>query len=274
MKRKYRIAIPSSNRADIIQEKTLAYLAKTDITPEQIDIHIRKEDEKEYRQKLDQSTYNRLIVFDAPLGIKEARNHIAQHYLLGTYLVCIDDDIEEIKERVDKKTLETVYKLGDVIDEGFEQCQLMSCSLWGIHYCNNAYFMPYDVRVGLATIAGGFFGYVVEKKDNELVSIDDYEDIERSIKFYLKDDAVVRLDKYTTKTKTRTQKGGTQDYKNWRSLVDDGGMQDYRSLETCENGASYLAKTYPELCQYRVGKDDLPTVKLRDKRIVRKRSLL
>lgn len=256
MKIDYQIAIPSSNRVKIIQKMTLPYLKRCNIDLSKIDIHVRQEDYQQYKDNLDPQSYGRLISFQAPIGVMHARNQIASYYPEGTHLVCIDDDIESIEERITSKQLGTVEDLESVIEEGFKQSMVTGYRLWGVHYCNNPYFMPVDVRIGLTIIAGGFFGYVVEHKEEEFVTIDDYEDVERSFNFYLKDGGLIRMDKYTTNTDSRKIAGG---------------MQDYRTADGFEESARYLAEKYSQLCNYYVGKDGSPYVKVKDKREVRKR---
>jgi hypothetical protein len=261
----YQIAIPSSNRSDLIQEMTLAFLQQTNVDTARVDIHVRSEQYDEYLDALDPKIYGNLISFDAPIGVMHARNHIAQFYEKGTQLLCMDDDIETIKERFNSPqnasgaALRPFHDVEAIIREGFIQTELMGCRLWGIHYANRALFMPVDIRVGLTIIAGGFFGYVVQHTPEEFVTIDNYEDVERSLQFYTRDKGLIRLDKYTTVTQSNTLKGG---------------MQDYRTGETRKLAARYLADKYPNLCRYYVNKQGEACVKTKDQSEIRKRVAL
>jgi hypothetical protein len=63
--------------------------------------------------------------------------------------------------------------------------------------------------------------------------MDDKEDFERSLQYYVKDGRVVRLDDITAKTK----------------YYGVGGMQEKRTEKTILEGAETLVKRYPGLCK-------------------------
>jgi hypothetical protein len=71
--------------------------------------------------------------------------------------------------------------------------------------------MDNKLRLGLSHIVGAF--YIVRSGAiKHYVTIDNKEDYERSIKFYLSDKNVLRLENYTMKTKYYTESGGMQDF--------------------------------------------------------------
>ena len=74
---------------------------------------------------------------------------------------------------------------------------------------------------------GGFCG-VVNNKKCEVRTVDDKEDFERSIKYYLKDNGLLRFNNGTIKTKC---------YK------EPGGMQVKRTKERIHNNAKNLSMT-------------------------------
>ena len=79
---------------------------------------------------------------------------------------------------------------------------------------------------------GGLTG-VVNNKKAEKRTIDDKEDYERSIKYYLKDDGVLRFNNVCARTNC---------YK------EPGGMQVERTPQRIHDSAVYLCEKYPELC--------------------------
>jgi hypothetical protein len=84
----------------------------------------------------------------------------------------------------------------------------------------------------------------------------DKEDYERSIRFYLRDGAVVRLRNVAPKTAYYTEKGGNQEF---------------RTMKTVAEGAKKLVKMFPELCSLNLTKKSgYPEIRLRDKRDTRK----
>ena len=56
----------------------------------------------------------------------------------------------------------------------------------------------------------GFMTGVVNNKEAELRTIDDKEDYERSIKYYLKDNGVLRFNNVTCRTQCYKEPGGMQ----------------------------------------------------------------
>jgi hypothetical protein len=79
----------------------------------------------------------------------------------------------------------------------------------------------------------------------------DKEYYERSIRFYLRDGAVVRLRNIAPKTAYYTEKGGNQEY---------------RTMETVAAGAKKLVAMFPEMCSLNLTKKSgYPEIRLRDK---------
>ena len=98
----------------------------------------------------------------------------------------------------------------------------------------------------------GFMTGVINNKKAEVRTIDDKEDYERSIKYYLKDGGLLRFNNITAKTKC---------YK------EPGGMQVERTKKRIHDSAVYLTKVYPELCSLNTSKKSgFTEIRLRDKR--------
>jgi hypothetical protein len=93
---------------------------------------------------------------------------------------------------------------------------------------------------------------VINNRKAEVRTIDDKEDYERSIKYYLKDNGLLRFNNITCYTKC---------YK------EPGGMQVERTKQRIHDSAIYLTKQYPELCTLNTGKKSgFTEVRLLDKR--------
>jgi len=94
---KYRICIPSYRRPILIKEYTLRILNKYGVDKNLIDIIVETEDMKnEYIESIG-NEYN--IIVSNTNGICEKRNFVRHYYQHETdvkYLVCIDDDIENL----------------------------------------------------------------------------------------------------------------------------------------------------------------------------------
>jgi hypothetical protein len=85
------------------------------------------------------------------------------------------------------------------------------CRLWGIYPVLNPLFMKKRVKLGLNYIVGAFWGVINTHEPGMEVSLDDKEDFERTLKFYMADGNVVRLEAYSLKTSYYSTPGGMQD---------------------------------------------------------------
>jgi hypothetical protein len=114
---------------------------------------------------------------------------------------------------------------------------------------------PENYSTDLKYIIG--FCYGVINKKNLKVTIDDKEDYERTLLYYLTDNKVVRFNNVTCLTRC---------YKK-----NSGGMNDLeRTHERIFNSANYLQTKYPDLCKLRLSKSrGTAELSLRDKRDMR-----
>ena len=150
--------------------------------------------------------------------------------------------------------LKKVPDLDKFIKDGFDILEKEKCNLFGIYPVRNSYFMkPENYSTDLKYIIGFCYGVINKKKLK--VTIDDKEDFERSIIYYINDNKVIRLNNITAHT---------QCYKK-----NSGGMNDdERTLERIFNSANYLQHKYPELSKLVFSKSrGTAELKLKDKRI-------
>ena len=275
------IAIPSYKRPKILKKKTLRVLLEQNIDTKKIIIFVSDEEQKEiYENELEKGTYHKLVV-GVP-GIKNIRNFMANYFKEKQRIFYIDDDISHIYQLFYKKggknyskeegeivKLDETYdrnhnklhhmkNLHNFIEFAFETAKQKRIDNWGIYPVENPYFMkPTTDNVDdytttkLTYIMGGFTG-VVNNKKAEIRSIDDKEDYERSIKYYLKDGGVLRFNNICVRT---------------RCYTEPGGMQINRTKDRIYESALYLAKKYPMLCSMNMKKKSgFAEVRLRDKR--------
>ena len=184
----------------------------------------------------------------------------------GQYIFYIDDDIYDVYNTYSTNNSEdkSTYKhrqlksLKDLIKKGFTLCEKSKITNWGVYPANNPYFMKAEtkdirdyVTTKLCYIMGGFTGCINDHA-SEKRTIDDKEDYERSIKYYLKDGGLLRFNNISCKTKCYTE---------------PGGMQVERTKKRIHDSAVYLTKKYPELCTLNTTKKSgFTEVRLKDKR--------
>jgi hypothetical protein len=250
----YVIAIPSYKRAETLRDKSLELLQRYRIQPKRIYIFVaNKEEEAAYKAVLDPKTYHKLVVGVPKIGPQ--RNFISDYFPVGKPVVHMDDDISSFlawsptarRNEIELKNLESV------IQRGFQECREAECSLWGIYPVANGYFMrkgsTTDLKFVIGTFNGCFNPGTKGPKGVKLALEMDKEDYERSIRFYRRDGAVVRLCDVAPKTAYYTEKGGNQEF---------------RTMKTVMDGAKRLVAMFPEHCELNLTKKSgYPEIRLK-----------
>ena len=255
----YLIAIPSYKRVTTLRDKTLTFLKHQKIPSRLIHVFVaNSEQEKLYRDTLQPGSYGKIIV--GIVGMKNIRNFIAQYFPKGQAIFNLDDDISNMVELLKNRGNKTgekpvsrklpVGNLDRVIRQGFQECRKHQLSLFGIYPASNPFFMKKRVTHDLRYIIGSCWGCFNDPQI--LVTMDDKEDFERTIKFYLRDGGVVRLEHITVESSYYTEKGG---------------MQETRTKNRVLRSAKLLVQRYPQLCKLNLTKKSgYAEVKLRDAR--------
>ena len=253
-----KIAIPTYKRSETLRDKTLKMLIGYGFTIGEIYIFVANEEEKKIYEQVNPG-YQYIL---AEKGVKNVRNFMVRYFKQGEKIVYFDDDIEEIQEcffdfnkirgKMAKskseiikkgKSLRKIENLKKFIEEAFRMIEYLRLGIWGVYLPANAFFMKETgergwVTTNLRYIPAGFYG-VVNDKMIDVATIDDKEDYERTIHFYLKYGGVLRFNNIAMQTKY---------------YVEKGGMQEERTKERVLDSAIYLAKKYPFLCKLNLKK--------------------
>lgn len=283
----YIIAIPSYQRSKTIISKTLRTLFNHNIQSNLITVFLANKDEyttytnliKELNHTIHNLDVNYIKFLNdismviGKKGLKNQRNYISDFYLDKQKIVQMDDDIEGVKMLVvDKKDeknrklwkLENVPNFHQLIIDTFKMSIKMGAFLWGIYPISNPYFMSPKISSELKFIVGPMFG-IINRKDGSLrLTIDEKENVERTLQYFMKDKVVLRLNNVTVITKYYTNPGGMQ--------VDKDAKKQ-RMLDA-EKSAQYLHKKYPNLTKifYRK-KTKRPEIKLLHPKKTKKRAI-
>lgn len=228
------IAIPSYKRHITLKNKTLALLSRCNIPKDIIYIFVANSEEyKLYNETFPE--YPNIIIGEP--GMCKIRNFMTNYFPENQKILYIDDDISDFIEINVFGKAKKEYNLLSIIREGFHECETKNCNLFGIYPVSNAFFMGMSTTFDIRYIVGCFYG-VINKK-NILVSLDDKEDYERTILFYLRDGGVVRINRFSPITNYYSEKGG---------------MMETRTLERVHNSAVELCNRYPNLAKLNTGK--------------------
>lgn len=230
---KYRIAIPSYKRHNILKEKTLRYLNECGIPSNIIDVFVANKEEYEvYTENIPSNLYNKIIIGKETLH--KQRNYIREYYPKNTLLFNLDDDIEQLETANECQLDKISDNLNKIIEFGFHLLKKEKTKLLGIYGARNYFFMSNDYSRGLYYCIGSCF-WTINDKDHKLdVKLEDKEDYERTIKSYLKYGHIIRLNNITAKTGYYTTQGG---------------MQETRTPERIKKSGKYLIQRYPNLCE-------------------------
>jgi hypothetical protein len=206
----FQVGVPSYDRPQELVSKTLPLLKKMqrgDMS--NITVFVANKTELgRYTEALDTAGYSDLCVAVGVKGILNQRRWMHKHfYACGTKLVSFDDDIERIETTADGVNLVPYAgTLAALVRRGFALCDKHNTVLWGIYPARNAYFMKNTHVVGLRYIGGGVHGaYTGDSafcgSKPLRVGGSAAEDIETTLRVYVKHGCVVRLEDVTMCTK-------------------------------------------------------------------------
>ena len=229
----YVIAIPTHNRSDVIQEKTIPLLKKLGIQKSKIHLFVStKEQERLYLENVPKTLYGKLI-YRAANDVGGMKNKIFQYFPSGMKIVIIEDDIDDLLNvSRDGKKLVSVKDLDGLIRSGFQLCKQNNTILWGIYAVTNAFFMSHTVSRDLKFIIGTVFGIINDKSIKLHTRVK--EDYELSLIVFKKYGSVIRFNNVVAKRKNYPDKG-------------HGGLDDIdERRRRTDVAVDYLLKTYPE----------------------------
>ena len=150
-----------------------------------------------------------------------------------------DDDIDAVMRKKTAKLIEVNDLEKDVIYKGFECCAKTKAKTFGIYAAGNPYFMKNRIYTKLCYIIASMFGVVVEH-DPFLERVTNHgEDYEYSIRQYIKNKMLIRLDYLTVKSNY---------YK------EAGGLQTIRTPEYVYNSIYQIQSMFPQFCKMYIRK--------------------
>ena len=206
------VVIPSYNRVEIFKKKTLAALQEYNIPKEKIYVFVASEEQKAlYEEGLGKDVGHIIVGIK---GLPEVRNFIFDYFPKGKPLVSFDDDVRGFIE-LDEKSKGGKRKLKDLsgmFDRGFAECDKVGAKFWGVYPVANPFFMKDKVSVDFKFVIGSFWGCYNPKDDVRIrIGNGEKEDYQRTIQFWERDQAIVRLNDVAVQTATYATPGGLQD---------------------------------------------------------------
>jgi hypothetical protein len=236
----YVVAIPSYKRKKLIKTHTLQLLQDYQISPKKIFIFVANKTEfKEYTSKLPEKYHSNIII--GKKGLHHQRNFISSFFPKNKYIVQMDDDIRKLVElsAYDSKNRKAnkIVKVKDFntfIVKAYQQLIHNKAFIWGVYPICNPYFMFPRMTTDLRFVVGPFFGIINRKIGKLKNTIEEKEDVERTLQYYSLDNTVLRFNNVAIDTTYYKTKGGLQHSKKDR-------------IKDASVSADYLHKKYPTL---------------------------
>lgn len=245
----YQIAIPSYRRPRTLKQKTLAMLNAYGISNSEVDVWLADAQQlSEYESEFEVNPPN--FIVGVP-GIGPQRNRIEQHYEQGSRVLMLDDDLTGWQQATNPKTLEAVPDLRAIIQQGWQIADRIGAGLWGVYAVANPYFMKPRVQTNLCYVIGTVQG-IICSRDPALIRVTSHgEDYEYSIRRYIKDGILARLD--------------------WLTVISNyfkepGGLVSQRTPEMMFESIRRIEAMFPDFCKMYVRKSTgNPELRLRCK---------
>jgi hypothetical protein len=238
------VCIPSYGRANVIQSKTLAVLRLGCIPVSDVIIFCVAEEEQAYRQ-----TCPEYRITVGPLGLINQRKYIQSTLMAGSYIVMMDDDIEDIyqagydeMDELYRPIKKPILNLNDLFYRMIRTMIDQNVTICGICPHSNLKFAlsSPEISTNLKYIVGAF--YIIKNELNDKTQptcIDSLEDRERTVLYYLKERKTVRFNWIQIKTK----------------YFGKGGLESPDRLIQHSMGSRGLALKYPNMIRLKIVKN-------------------
>jgi Mor family transcriptional regulator len=261
---KAKFVIRTYKRVETIKKKTLSFLEYNNVPKENIYIFCGEDEQQIYTDSLDPKYH---ILNGGSRGMAYVDNRITDYFAEDTYIILMDDDINESyqlclsnqkkkNERNGKnlpKNME-LLNLRSLVERGYNLMKKYNLSLFGMYPVCNSYFMEKtkEVDLDLNFCIGRLCGFL-NKKD--ILIVDDLrEDYERTILHFRKSGGVIRFNH--TCCDADTYKG-------------TGGLELFRTKEKMEKSVSYMLDKYPDVVKRKNCKSKYSEIRLIKKKSIK-----
>lgn len=253
MSSNYVVCIPSYKRSKLLNEKTLQMLKDNKIPAKNIFVYVaNKQEYDEYVEVLNKKLYNKIKV--GVKGLVKQRKFISDDWPENKHIVFFDDDVESVD-----LSLSPVFKtktLNYFFQYAFKKCIERDSYIWGVYPVFNPFFRKDRLEISdcLTYIVGAFYG-IINRPNLKAIGLTitkqngQKEDVERTIKYFIKDGIVLRFNKVGFVTKYYGKSGGLGTFEE--------------RLKPMLEASNKLKKAYPEYGSITTKKTGMTEFKLR-----------
>ena len=148
------IAIPSHNRLDTLEHKTLQFLKDSNLYGNiQTFIFVADDEYSAYSEKYHNEKDN-IFVVKSVLGLNRQRNFMRDYFDENQKILYLDDDVNSIQMKDETEQLTNLKRL---INKDFIRMEVRKCFLGSINPTNNLYFCSGDITDGLYLAVGSVY---------------------------------------------------------------------------------------------------------------------
>ena len=249
------IAIPSHGRSKSIRQNTLRVLNENQVPSNLIKVFVAPEEVATYRECVP----GQIEVIPSALGCIENRAFIQAYYPEGQHIVYLDDDLQGIYSVCDQtenhvscpmmnksafgqegyKKQMALPDLCRFLSGAFTTLQKESCHFGGVYPIANGYFATHKVTTDLRYICGNCY-FVINQHDFQLDYYPHAEDMERTIKYFIRDGKVICFNYVMVKSGYYKGSGDDGGF---------GGLAESRTVEKTRIAMEKLQEVYPGYCK-------------------------
>ena len=175
----YIVAIPSSNRAYILKQRTLTFLRNNSIDNFKIHIFVAKDELEIYRDALRENKYKGIKIVEGLKGCKQNRMAISSYFPEETPILSLDDDVKNIMD-INGCPIKSLHYL---VSDSINFMMSNNIKMMGILPTKNAFFMKNHISTDLKFIIGQFRVFF-NKKYCENRQYNLLEDFETTLNYY------------------------------------------------------------------------------------------
>lgn len=264
-------AIPSYQRSSLLPSKTLALLSHFQVPMQNVYVFIVEDDKYAYETSLISYLQQGVHLEIGPLGLHHMRNHIRLYFPEGCELIQLDDDIEDFYMMQEDPNIADIksckryplYKMiaqqfHSMIEMAFNDLRKYKLHLFGIYPVKNGYFMKDldEKTIDLRFCVGVFWGCINQHKIELQLELEEKEDVERTLRYYIQDKGVLRYNRIVPKTNYYKTPGGMQ-------------ARPYSRIESSKISCDYLLTHFKPYCKlYTSKKSGIYEIRLITKSIV------
>jgi len=208
----YEIAIVSLGRPEKLMKQTINMLKTEGIDLKKVKVFIVEEEREAYTSLLEEYDNPPIEFVNGLLGVVQQREYAESYYPPDTNIVFLDDDIEKVDLQFEADNL----TLDDFFIKAFTECRENRCYIWSVYPTYNPFFrqkIKYPVSKHLTFMVGAFYG-IINRPDAPDLKLTltresgEKDDVERSLKYFVKDKIVMRYNSIGFKTRYFGTDGG------------------------------------------------------------------